>query len=183
MAQAIFNRLKKSASDLKLQHDYYFQCSDIKLLNSIFKINQMFDKKITMEDLEIRTKKQELLEYLIYDVIEQFQNGTSEITECIKNCFTIADLLSENRDTVLLNFCDKAENFNVILQSSELIYDRSSNSQNLCLIAVLILKYIGSSVNNFNQTALDMNETIMLQNTGLDANDFIRGLRHGENCY
>lgn len=179
IAPAIFNRLIKSAQDLKLHYNN-FTYTDLKLFESVYKINCQFGKKITAEDLQNIAKKEELLEHLIYDLVEQFQDGQIEIVDCIKTCVTIANILSENQDRILLKFCSKVESFNAILQSAELIYEASCNSQNLCLVSVLILKYIGSSMHNLHQTALDLNETLMIQNTSLDINNFIKGLKLAE---
>lgn len=179
VARAIHNRLRKSASDLKLQHDYFlYDDNDLKQLDSIYKIDRMFRKKITVEDLQNGAKKKALLECLISDVVDEFQDGKIGIDDCVESCTIVSSLLSEDRDAVLLNFCSKVEHFNAILQSAELIYETSVDSRDLCLIAVLILKYIGSVTSNFNQTALDLNETFVPQNAGTTStNVFVEGLR------
>lgn len=178
VAHSIFNRLQKCILDLKLSHKF---CSivDLKTLNSIYKINHQFGKKITTADIQNKTKRNELLDYLIYDIIEQFLDGRIEIVECINMCNIIADLLFVNRNEVIIYFCSKLENFNAILHSSELIYKMSNNSKHLCLIAVLILKYVGSSMNN-HQTIPNLDETFMPQNINLEVNVFIQGLRLAE---
>lgn len=47
-------------------------------------------------------------------------------------------------DYVLLKLCDKIGNFGVIFKAAKHLYENESKSQHLCLITVLLLKYLGA---------------------------------------
>lgn len=150
----------------------------LQAIQNSYLIKTNLGKNVTTENLLKSSKRNELLNELILEVIQDHEDGAIDITESLYRCCTISQYLREDRGKVFLDFCDKIGSFSVILQFAEAMYvSDDTSAEHLCLIAILILQHIGTSKNNLHQTLADFNETLVPQNTHSDANIFIRGLK------
>lgn len=150
----------------------------LQTIQNCYLIKSNLSKNITTENLLNCSKKNELLNELILEVIQDHEDGVIDIAESLNRCCIISQYLMVERDAVFLDFCDKIGSFSVILHFAEAMYfNRNTSAKSLCLIAILILQNIGTSKNNLHQTLADFNETLVPQNTHSDANIFIRGLK------
>lgn len=170
----ILNGLKTAATESQRP---FFDCYDVEVISNTYMINKKLGKKITTDDLQNSAKRAILRENLIFDTIQEYQDGGFDVAESIDMCGTIAKYLMIERDLVLVEFCSQMQNFSVILKAAEQLYGSSKSSRYLCLTAVLILKYIGSSMNNLNQSISDMNETIVPEALKTDFSVYVEGLQ------
>lgn len=157
-----------------------FCIKDEDIIRNTYKINRNLRKNIKTDDLQIKTRKETLKEDLIYEIVQDFQDGNLDIVKSLDMITTISNYLNTNRSDLLTNFCSKLENFTIIYKTAERMLEAPANSQSLCLMAILLLKHIGSSLQGFNQTISDFNETFQLLNTNIDFKIFTEGLQLAE---
>lgn len=89
-------------------------------------------------------------------------------------------------DYVLLKLCDKIGNFGLIYKAAKYLYENESKSKHLCLIAVLLLKYLaaknlltqGESFNTSSDGVLNslIVEDIKNDEDKSDADTYLEGL-------
>lgn len=153
---------------------------DEEIIRSTYKINSNLRKKIKTDHLRAKISKETLKEDLIYEVVQDFQDGNLDIAKSLDMITTISKYLTTDSSDLLTNFCSKLENFTVICKAAERMLEAPSNSRNLCLIAILLLKHIGSSLQGVNQTISDLSETFVPENTKIDFKIFTEGLQLAE---
>lgn len=79
-------------------------------------------------------------------------------------------------DDVLLHICNKMGNFGIILKAAKYLYENESKSKNLCLIAVLFLKYLAahsfsSQSDSFNTSSDGLSLIVEDVKNGIDKSE------------
>lgn len=117
---------------------------------------------------------------MVDDIVQKFRDGTLDVVKSLESIIALSKYLGTDRNDLLTDFCSKVEIFNVIYKAAERMYDSPTNSRSLCLIATLLLKNMGSFLQDMNQTYEDLNESLTPQNSKMDLVLFVEGLRLGE---
>lgn len=167
--EPVFNRLKKAAKANKCYADSV--CTvDKEILNAAYRINKMFGIKIKTDCLQMKTLKDALVDDLLFEIVQEFQSENSDIIKCIETIRAVEQLLNMDPNSLLVNFCSKIADFDVVKKAAETVYETSTHSKNLCLFALLLFNDVGFSQQCFNQTIPDFSET----------STFIQGLKLAE---
>lgn len=150
---------------------------DEEIIRNTYNINKTLGKNIKTHHLRLQHHKKSLTEDLIYDVVQEFENGSLDIVKSLDMITTISRYLSADKNDLLVSFSNKTKNFTVIHKTAEKMQEASTNSKSLCLVAILLLKHIGSSLQGVNQTFANFNETILPESSNMDLKIFRNGLR------
>lgn len=77
-------------------------------------------------------------------VIISFFLGSLDITQILSISSNLAMCFVMDTDHVLLKLCNNIGNFGIIYKAAKYLYENESKSKHLCLIAVLLLKYLAA---------------------------------------
>lgn len=175
----VFNELKKLVN-LSETVGTSISEKDEEVIRNTYHINKTFGKHIKTHHLQIKQHKNALQAELIGDIAQEFQDGTLDVVQLLDMITKISKYLKSDSNDLLVDVCATLENFNVIHKAAEKIYERSTTSKSLCLIAVLLLKHIGSSLQGVNMTISDLNETFTPECSKMDFKIFMNGCQLAE---
>ncbi|KAJ8978820.1 hypothetical protein NQ317_018911 [Molorchus minor] len=185
IAGSLFSRLVQccdSELDAKRYED------DLRTLRGVYNINKHFQRCVTTDHLSSPFQKTKLLNELIDEAVNITEKGTSDITNILGLCDKLATYLSLDKDDILLKYCQKIAKFDVILESAEHLYKSECSPKNLCLAAVLLLRYVGTTYDmtpfsdSFNDSSCDgfllpSNASDVFQSSEDSNNNFILGIK------
>lgn len=136
------------------------------IIRNTYIINKTFRKNIKASYL--KRYRNAIKDELIDDVVHQFQEGTLDFTQFLDLVTKISKFLNFDRNDLLVDICAKIEDFTLIHKTAERIYQTPTNSKSLCLIAILLLKHVGSSVQDVNFSISDLSKTLVPSCSTLD---------------
>lgn len=128
----------------------------------------------------MRRQKNALKDELFHDVIEQFENGILNDTAFLNMITTLSKYLNTNKNELLLDICTKLKNSTIIYNAAEKIYEESTSSKNLCLIATLLLKQNISSLQDVSTSFYGLSEDCIQEHSELNVKVFIDGYQLAE---
>lgn len=148
-----------------------------RVIRNTYNINKTFGKKIKTHHLQIKKHREALQEELIYDVI---QDETLDAVKSLDMITIIAKYLDCDENDLIIDICTKLEDFTLIHNGAEKMYITPTTAKNLCLMAILLLKHVGSSGQGANATISDLNETLLPECSKVDLNVFMSGYQLAE---
>ncbi|CAG9854949.1 unnamed protein product [Phyllotreta striolata] len=152
--------------------------SSIREIVALFWINKYF--KLNLSYSEIQDK----MNYLnILETISRSLSIDSDFDEILEHSKRIAYYLSKDKDEVLMQLCDCIKRFAIIIKSAEYMCAKTTSSKNQCLMAMLILKYLGYvETEPVNTTFFDScDQTLPIFNLSPEGNGkFVNALKLAE---
>lgn len=170
----VFNELKTLSNLSSISE------SQEQIIRNTYSINKTFGKKIKTHHLQINKHKKALQDDLICDVVQQFQDGTLDVVKSLDMITTISKYLDCDPNDLLVELCTKLENFTLIHAAAEKMYRSPTNSKSLSLMAILLLKHVGTSPRCANATISDLNETFVPECSKSDLKVFMSAYQLAE---
>ncbi|RZC32599.1 uncharacterized protein BDFB_000923 [Asbolus verrucosus] len=138
--------------------------------------------KTTSDSLRPLSNKYKVVDDILEDVCREFETGKRTVEETFSICHKIAASLSLDYDDIYVKLCEKTGDYNLIFKIARRIYDQESSSKNLCLMAILLIKYIGIYKIQLSDDSFLESEGLILSDTNciVDNDDFCHGLQLAE---
>ncbi|XP_044266057.1 uncharacterized protein LOC123012232 [Tribolium madens] len=129
-------------------------------LKNVYKLRQHFAIKTTTN--ELRRNKNKIIDEILETVRLEFEAEKQTINGVFSTCYKLSLCMSWDYFDVLIRFCEKTGDYNMIVKTAEKVLDRENSTKNLCLMAVLLLGYVGTYKLQLSDTFLDDSDTSLI---------------------
>lgn len=141
IAESIFKRLNDEVTN---EFDRICNNQNLELTRNVYNLKKYFQISATTYDLRNKSFKNIIIEDVLQTICSEFESNQQNIDQVFLKCQKLATSLSLNFHEVLIRLCEKVKDYNIIVRTAQSICNKETSARNLSLIAVLLLKYVGT---------------------------------------
>uniref|UniRef100_A0A6P7F6M5 Kinetochore-associated protein 1 n=1 Tax=Diabrotica virgifera virgifera TaxID=50390 RepID=A0A6P7F6M5_DIAVI len=117
---------------------------DCRILRGVYYFNNEFGTEFVTEDFKSPSTKKKKYDELLQSVLDIIDPASISFSEFVSYSEKIAYHLSKDKDEVLVTLCEKFKKFDMMYKAGEHLLDNNATSSNMCIVASLFVKYLGS---------------------------------------
>ncbi|KYB25616.1 hypothetical protein TcasGA2_TC034281 [Tribolium castaneum] len=173
VAGSLFKRLNKNSNEFERS----FNDTTLDLIKNVYNLRKHFGIRTTA--LKSHSDKNKIIDEILENVRLEFENEKQTIDEVFATCHKLSVCLSCDYHDILLRFCEKTGDYNFIVRTAEKFHDRETSTRNFCLMAILLLRYIGAYKLSLGDSFSDSDRSLVVADSERVVSDdvFCKGLR------